>query len=243
MAESEPGRQQRLPDALIPNIYQVDDCPPHEGDTGQGVVLNTNLGQINGILHPAAQEGDGAVLWVWGARGGYAGPAQGLFGNLGEEFTSRGITSLRLNYRHPSVFSESVLDALCGLEYLKSLGRPRVVLVGHSFGGAVVIGAATYSDEAVGVVSLSPQTYGAHGAPNVSPRPLLLVHGLNDTRLPPSSANRIYRWAREPKQLMFYQGTEHGLLECKDELHDLLRGWIPKVLDGWRPHEQGEQDS
>ena len=160
------------------------------------------------------------MLWVWGARGGYAGPAEGIFANLAEEFISQRITSLRLNYRHPGIFEESVLDAMCGLEFLKDRGCSRVVLVGHSFGGAVVIAAATLSDKVVAVVSLSPQSYGAQGAPFVSPRPLLLVHGTNDTCLPAwRTSEMIHQWAQEPKELVMYPGTEHALQECKDELH------------------------
>ena len=217
-------------ETLAPDIRNVSTGPPHEGDTGQGVVLDTNRGQIRGILHHSIAGGERAVLWVWGARGGCAGPAEGIFGNLAEEFTSREITSLRLDYRYPGAYTESVADVLYGLEFLKRQGRTRVALVGHSFGGAVVIAAATLTKQVVAVVSLSPQTQGAQGASFVSPRPLLIVHGLKDTRLPPMCAKQIHQWALEPKELVLYPGTEHGLMECKDELHDLLRRWVPEKL-------------
>lgn len=208
----------------------MDTGPPHEGDTGQGIVLTTDRGEIKAILHPGADGDERAVLWVWGARGGYAGPAEGIFANLAEEFKSQGISSLRLNYRNPADYTESVIDVLCGLEFLKSRGHSRVALVGHSFGGAVVITTAVLSSQVVAVVSLSPQTYGARGASQVSPRPLLIVHGLADTRLPPYCARQIHQWAREPKEMVLYPGAEHGLRECKDELHELLRRWIPEKL-------------
>ena len=230
MGEGALGQYRKLRQTPAPDIFGVDTGPPHEGDTGQGVVLNTNLGPIKAILHQSAHGGARAVLWAWGARGGYAGPAEGVFAHLAEEFPPQGITSLRLNYRNPGVYVESVLDVLAGLEFLKGRGCSRVVLVGHSFGGAVVIAAGTLTDQVVAVVSLSPQTYGAQGAVYVSPRPLLLVHGLADTRLPPSCARQIYQWADEPKELVFYPGAEHGLRECKGELHDLLRRWIPEKL-------------
>ncbi len=213
-----------------PPILSVSTGPPHEGDTGEGVVLTTDRGEIKAILHPSADGGEQAVLWVWGARGGYTGPAEGIFANLAEEFKPQGISSLRLNYRNPADYTESVIDVLSGLEFLKGRGHSHVALVGHSFGGAVVITAAVLSDQVVAVVSLSPQTYGARGAPQVSPRPLLIVHGLEDTRLPPNCARQIHQWAREPKELVLYQGAEHGLRECKDELHELLRCWIPEKL-------------
>lgn len=221
-------RQRRHPS--VPDIHQVDTGPPHEGDTGEGIVLHTTSGPINAIMHGSPDGGEKAVLWVWGARGGYAGPAGGIFANLAEAFTSQGITSLRLNYRLPGVYAESVLDAFAGLEFLKSKGCSAIVLVGHSFGGAVAISAGSCSDQVTAVVALSPQTYGAQSAVFVSPRPLLIVHGLNDTRLSPMCARQIYQWAKEPKELILYPETEHGLRECQDELHDLLRRWIPEKL-------------
>ena len=121
----------QLRHASAPAIRRVDTGPPHEGDTGEGVVLHTNVGPINAILHVSPDGGERAILWVWGARGGYAGPAEGLFANLAEAFTSQGITSLRLNYRHPGVYVESVLDALAGLAFLKSKGCSSIALVGR----------------------------------------------------------------------------------------------------------------
>ena len=215
-----------------PHIRAVEYGPPHEGDMGRGVVLTTGLGEVHAILHEASPIGDKAALWVWGARGGYAGPADGIFGTLAEQFTPHGITSLRLNYRQPGVYAECVLDALCGLQFLKQLGCSRVALVGHSFGGAVAISAAALSDQVAAVVALSPQTYGTQGASQVSPRPLLLVHGLADTRLPPMCARQIHQWAREPKELVLYPGAEHGLRECTEELRELLGRWIPEKLEG-----------
>jgi fermentation-respiration switch protein FrsA (DUF1100 family) len=224
------GHYRHLRQTPAPAIFGVDTGPPHEGDTGQGVVLHTTLGPIKAILHQSAQGGVRAVLWVWGARGGYAGPAEGVFAQLAEAFSAQGLTSLRLHYRHPGVYVESVLDVRAGLAFLKGRGCARVVLVGHSFGGAVVIAAGTLTDQVVAVVALSPQTYGAQGAVYVAPRPLLLVHGLADTRLPPRCARQIYQWADEPKELVFYPGAEHGLRECQGELQALLHRWIPEKL-------------
>ena len=193
MAEGPTRYERKAPNTQPLHILDVETGPPHEGESGQGVTLSTDRGQIQAILHPSADAGEGAVIWVCGAGGGYTGPARGMFSVLAEEFTPQGITSLRLNYRNPGVFPESVLDTLCGLDFLKGRGRSRVALVGHSFGGAVVIAAATSTNQAVAVVSLSPQTYGAGGAPQVSPRPLLIVHGLEDTRLSPRCARQIHQ--------------------------------------------------
>jgi alpha/beta superfamily hydrolase len=224
------GQYRQLRQTLAPSLVGVAPGPPHEGDTGQGVVLHTTLGPIKAMLHQSATGGARALLWAWGARGGYAGPAEGVFAQLAEAFPAQGLTSLRRHYRHPGVYVESGLDVRAGLECLQGRDCARVVLVGHSFGGAVVIASGTLTDQGIAVVALSPQTYGAQGAVYVAPRPLLLVHGLADTRLPPSCARQIDQWADEPKELVFYPGAEHGLRECMGELHALLRRWIPEKL-------------
>jgi alpha/beta superfamily hydrolase len=211
------------------SIRQVLDGPPPEGDLGKGLVFRTNRGDIPAILReaPGARWG---VIWVCGATGGFAGPAKGVYAQLAKRFKSEGITSLRLDYRQPNDFPECVLDLLAGIDYLKSAGYDPVALVSHSFGGAVVIAAGAVSPHVRGIVSLSPQTYGAHMAGLLSPRPLLVVHGKSDTRLPYTCGVQIYSWAREPKRLVLYDGAEHRLEECREELETLLAEWIPATL-------------
>ena len=103
--------------------------------------------------------------------------------------------------------------------------------MGTSFGGAVVIAAGAASDHIKGVVSLSPQTYGAGMAGQLAPRKLLVAHGKADTRLPYSCALQIYEWAKEPKELVLFEGAEHRLEECREELETLLAAWIPATLN------------
>ncbi len=210
-------------------INKVLDRPSHDGGPGQGLLLRTNLGSLKAIIHRAEGSTQG-VIWVCGARGGFGGPGPGTYNRLAEELTGQGITSLRLDYREPNSLTDCVMDLLAGVVYLRDDGFEPVVVVGHSFGGAVVIGAGAHSPHVKGVVSLSPQTFGADRARQVSPRPLLLVHGKSDTRLPYMCAVQIYNLAAEPKELVLYDGAEHRLEECRDELEQLLRDWIPATL-------------
>ena len=211
------------------DIQQVLIVPAHDEGAGQGLVLQTNQGDLRAILHKA-ENSHKAVVWVCGARGGFGGPGPGTYLRLAEAFLDQGVTSLRLDYRDPNILKECVLDLVTGVEYLKSTGHDPVVVVGHSFGGAVVIAAGVASDHVKGVVSLSPQTFGTKMVRQLSPIPLLLVHGKADTRLPYSCAVQIYRMAKEPRELVLYEGAEHRLEECREELETLLGDWIPTTL-------------
>ncbi len=211
-------------------LFRVVSAPLPDGNTGAGLKFHTNRGGFSGIVH-RAERADRAVIWVCGARGGFGGPGPGTYARLSELLISQGITSLRLDYRFPNDLLECVLDLLTGVEYLKENGYGPVVVVGHSFGGAVVIAAGATSGHIKGVVSLSPQTYGAGMAGQLAPRKLLVAHGKADTRLPFSCALQIYEWAKEPKELALFEGAEHRLEECRDELETLLSAWIPATLN------------
>jgi fermentation-respiration switch protein FrsA (DUF1100 family) len=172
------------------------------------------------------------VLWVFGAGGGLGGPAGGLYTRLGHQLRAEGIASLELAYRHPGQLDECVADALAGLAWLEAQGKRRVVLVGHSFGGAVVIAAGVAAGDAVAAVAaLSSQTSGAVGMVGaLSPRPLLLIHGTADEVLPEACSRELYARAGEPKRLILYPGCRHGLDECRDRLDHDLMGWLRDVF-------------
>ncbi len=211
-------------------IVGVEAWDAPDGETGRGIRLRTTRGGVRAILHH--KQGittSKGILWVWGARGGFAGPAGGVYRDLAEELSGE-ITSLRVDYRQPNIIPECVMDALVGVSFLTGTGHSEIALVGHSFGGAVVISAAPFSPQVTAVAALSSQTYGAQRAANVSPRPLLLAHGGSDTRLPPYCSEMIYEWAEQPKELRIFEGAEHGLAECADELRDMLRDWLRAKL-------------
>ncbi len=192
------------------------------------VILITPHGDIEGIFHQA--KGAGGVIWVSGALGGLDGPSFGIFATLSEKLISEGINSLRLNYRFPGDFDQCVLDVLLGIDFLQQKGVDNIALVGHSFGGAVVIMAGTMNPQVKAVVGLSSQTFGAHQVSELSPRPLLLIHGERDRNLPARCSQDIYKWAKEPKELIIYKGSGHFLRECHQELHDRLKGWLVDKL-------------
>ena len=215
------------PDELSLDIHRVGVQPRDDGSFALGI--DSSRGLIEGILHPH-EGGEAAVVWVSGAIGGVDGPAGKIYETLSTDLLGEGVTSIRLDYRQAGELEECVLDTIAGVNVLKALGATRVALVGHSFGGAVVITAGSLSPMVACVAALSSQTLGATGAGRLTPRPLLLVHGEEDTRLSANCSRQIFDWAQEPKDLVLYSGAGHGLRECAEELRTLLKDWLVKQL-------------
>lgn len=205
---------------------------PPAADGAARLDLVTDRGTIGGRLHGASTDGlagNVAVLWVFGAGGGFHGPAGGLYDRLGACLAAGGVASLQLAYRRPADLAECVLDVLVALAHLADRGRSRVVLVGHSFGGAVAITAGAASDAVIAVAALSSQSAGTGAVPAVSPRPLFVAHGEGDEVLPDRCSRDIYARALEPKRLVLYPGCRHGLDGCRDALDRDLMAWLRGV--------------
>jgi dipeptidyl aminopeptidase/acylaminoacyl peptidase len=124
-----------------------------------------------------------------------------------------------------------VLDALCGVAFFAGEGISRVVIVGHSFGGAVAVCAGTSSPRVRGVVALASQSAGSvQMAPYLAPRSLLIIHGTRDKVLPATNARKIYDAAAQPKELRLLNDVGHGLTAAREEILELLLRWIPGHL-------------
>jgi dienelactone hydrolase len=114
--------------------------------------IRTAEGTVRGILHPV-EAARGAIVMVGGAGGGVNGPA-GIYEELATRLQREGIAALRLDYRHPNDLDECVRDVLAAIDFLHHEGVDRVVLLGWSFGGAVVITAGAVRDLTKGSQSI-----------------------------------------------------------------------------------------
>jgi len=196
------------------------------------VVLATSRGDVE-IRYYAAARASGGAVFVGGAGGGFDTPVRGwLYPRLSEQLSRDDrIACLRVRYRRPSDLAECTLDVLAGISFLQSEGVESVALVGHSFGGAVVVQAAAASPAVRTCVPMSTQTYGVEPAAELSPRcSILLAHGTADEILPHRCSEYVYQIAREPKKLLLKEGARHGLDEWADELPGILRDWIRAEL-------------
>jgi alpha/beta superfamily hydrolase len=168
-----------------------------------------------------------AALYVGGVGGGFDTPAAGLYPRLATELLAEGIAGLRVRFRNPVDLGEAAYDVLAGVSFLESQGAVRIGLVGHSFGGAVVIRSAALSESVHTVVAISTQSDGAEDAAHLPPGcSLLLVHGSDDTVLHPSSSQWVYSIASGPKRVRIIEGGSHVLDESAEEVHTEIAEWL-----------------
>jgi hypothetical protein len=183
------------------------------------------------LLYEARGAKAGALL-AGGVGGGFDSPARGLYPRLGGELLRHGLSALRVKYRHPTDLEAAVWDVLAGVDFLVERGLERVALVGHSFGGAVMIDAGAQSPWVTSVVGLAPQSYGTEAVAELPPRSLLLVHGLSDTVLPPSCSLSVHERAQGRKDLELIPGAGHVLDEEAERVFLRVRDWLLRELKG-----------
>lgn len=200
-----------------------------ESDGNLRVLIATSRGEIRAVLHPCATA-PGAAIYVGGAMGGFEGPANDLYGRLADRVRPR-LSGLRLHYRQPGEFEECVLDVLAGVSFLRGMGATGgIALVGHSFGGAVVIKAGELADAVAGVAALSPQLHGTRTVDRLG-KPLLLVHGMRDGILDHAASEDIHARALEPKRLVLYAEADHTLSQSATSVEELLASWLPEIAN------------
>ncbi|HEX2053182.1 MAG TPA: dienelactone hydrolase family protein [Actinomycetota bacterium] len=204
---------------IVPDI-------PERGAGYRPLVLETDRGKV-ACRYYAAQGASKGVVWVGGTGGGWDTPARGLYPDLAKALMEDGISSLRVRFRMSTRLRECVSDVQAGLLYMANEGISIVGLVGHSFGGAVVIRTAASSSMARTVVALAPSSSGSVHPSELGPHcSLLLAHGTADDVVPSSCSESIHHLAGEPKELALFPGAGHSLDEAAAEVRELVRTWL-----------------
>ncbi len=199
------------------------------------IIVPSRAGPIDAMWCQPEGVARGSVLCVGGFDGGFEGPANGIFAALADFLPDIGIGVLRLDFRiktSPGPIDSGTDDVLAGLEWLAEQEAAPVALIGHSYGGAIVIRAGARSEHAGSVAALSTQTAGIEleDLQRLPPRPLLLVHGAADWRLPPRLSEWVYSQALEPKALQILPEATHSLRQRRDELWEILTEWVEASL-------------
>jgi hypothetical protein len=171
-----------------------------------------------------------AIVACGGAMGGVLGPGHGLYQRLGERWAERGVEFVRVGYREPNNLDLCAHDLACGVELARGAGAERVVVMGHSFGGAVAIRTAVIMPvSVVGVVTFATQSAGCEVAGALAGRPLLLFHGDRDELLPPEASHVVAAIAGHGT-VEILPGDGHLLAKSDDVIVERLDTWLPDVL-------------
>ncbi len=206
-----------------------------EVETGDGTrhtEILTRAGKLGLMWHGEPSEDDRVLVTCAGAFGGFLGPASGLYFDLARALAPAGVTTVRVDYRQPNNLQACVLDVAVAVDLAERCGGERFVVLGHSFGGAVAVGAgAAMPDHVAGVVTLATQSAGCEPAAELGGRPLLLVHGDADAVIPAYSSAHVRQLAGHG-EVVVLPGAGHLLAEAADELRKRLVPWILAAFDG-----------
>lgn len=174
--------------------------------------------------HPAA------LVLCGGAMGGLLGPADGMYHRLGLEWAQRGVAVVRVSYRRPNDLEACTIDLAAAVQLVSGAGAERVVVMGHSFGGAVAVRVGVGLDPLVtGVVTFATQSAGCEAAAGLRGKPLLLFHGERDEILP-VEASEMVRMLAGAGEVVRLPGDGHLLAKSGDVLWERLEAWLPDPL-------------
>jgi pimeloyl-ACP methyl ester carboxylesterase len=201
----------------------------HEVYTPRGLLTVLRHEPPAGVL----RRGVGIVA-CGGAMGGVLGPGHGLYHRLGERWSAQGVSMARVGYREPNNLDLCAHDLACGVEMIRDEGAEHVIVMGHSFGGAVAIRTAVIMPATVvGVVTFATQSAGCEVAGALAGRPLLLFHGDRDELLPVEASHVVAAIAGHG-EVVVLPGDGHLLARSDDVIVERLDTWLP---DAWRRHE------
>lgn len=196
------------------------------------VEMYTSRGLLTLLWHePQIEPRSAALVLVGGAMGGLLGPAEGLYQRLGDEWAARGVAVLRVSYRRPNDLDACCIDTAAAVQLAVGAGgAERVVVMGHSFGGAVAVRVGVgLSGMVTGVVTFATQSAGCEVASGLHDTPLLLFHGERDEILPPE-ASEMVRMIAGTGELVRLPGDGHLLAKSGDVLWEKLEDWLPGPL-------------
>jgi pimeloyl-ACP methyl ester carboxylesterase len=201
-------------------------------DSFENIQIETSDGEVE-CRYYWVENADKGVIMVGGVGGGFDTPADSLYPRLCTDLKEAEISSLRIKFRNPTDLAAAVMDVLIGIEFLKLEDIREFGLIGHSFGGAVVVQAAFNEKHVKTIVTLATRGFG------ISPISLLrentsvlLIHGENDQVLPPEISVYAYDLAHEPKCIKIFDANSgHSLNEVSDDVYTEVKNWIIENLE------------
>ena len=174
-------------------------------------------------------DAEDVVLMCGGAMGGVLGPAECLYQDLGVSLSALGIATIRIGYRKPNETEACLHDLAAAADLARRSGAERFITMGHSFGGAPAMQAATaFGVHAAGCVTLATQSAGCEPCEDLATRiPVIMFHGDKDEILP-FQASQMVQMVIGGGELVLLPGAGHLLTEAQTELRERLNVWIPE---------------
>ncbi|KAK3301800.1 Alpha/Beta hydrolase protein [Chaetomium strumarium] len=221
--------------------------PPDFVNTTTTTSTNTNTNNPASALPPHHHRT--AAILLSGAGGGVAGPSS-IYLSLACKLATlgRGIPALRLDYRFPARTDACCHDVRAAMAYLGDMyGLDRFVLVGWSFGGAVVYTVGGGEEEGrrkvVGAATIASQTADAvEGIRRMRPRPVMLLHGSGDNTLGVGCSQRLYHeYGAGDRTLHVFEGDNHSLSGNAEEAEEMLCEFVARCA-GVRVGPQERRD-
>lgn len=184
---------------------------------------------------PGVAESGAAIVACGGAMGGLLGPGDAAYHRMGEMWSARGVPMVRVSYRRPNDMDACCLDLAAAVQLVAQAGAERVVLMGHSFGGAVAVRVGVGLSEMVsGVVTFATQSAGCEIAGGLQGKPLLMFHGDSDSILPPD-ASEVVRAIAGSGDLHIMPGDDHLLAKSHDVMFETVMTWLDEVFKDGEP--------
>ena len=195
------------------------------------IEMYTMRGLLGILWHePVGDVRDVGVVMMGGAMGGLMGPGDALYNQLGEDFSARGIPAMRISWRKPNDMDACCVDSAAAVQMMVGTGCERVILMGHSFGGAVAVRVAVgLSAMVTGVVTFATQSAGCEVAGGLDGRPLLMFHGDRDEILP-VEASEVVRAIAGSGELRIMPGDGHLLAKSHDVMREEVNAWCDTVF-------------
>lgn len=195
------------------------------------IEMYTMRGLLGILWHePVGDARDVGVVMMGGAMGGLMGPGDALYNQLGEDLSARGIPAMRISWRKPNDMDACCVDAAAAVQMMVGTGCDRVILMGHSFGGAVAVRVAVgLSAMVTGVVTFATQSAGCEVAGGLHGRPLLMFHGDRDEILP-VEASEVVRAIAGSGELRIMPGDGHLLAKSHDVMREEVNAWCDTVF-------------
>jgi len=198
------------------------------------IEMYTMHGLLSILWHEPPEDaltGQGAIVACGGAMGGMLGPGDALYHRLGVEWAARGVPVLRVSYRRPNDLDQCCVDVAAAAQLaIGGAGAERVVLMGHSFGGAVAVRVGVGLREMVsGVATFATQSAGCELAAGLQGVPLLLFHGERDEILP-IEASEMVQMIAGCGEVVRLPGDGHLMAKSDDIIWERLEEWLPPLV-------------